>query len=297
MRHDSMDLGQIHERELKCLVFMDKICREHGLTYSLAYGTLLGAIRHKGFIPWDDDADVMMPIGDYKKLVQLFASGRIKDSSFRFFNPDIDKNYYYIISRLGDTDSRIMPTNGDREIPGLGVFIDIYPYYCAFDDTALHELVYRQSITSQVERDQLAFGLRKIYSQLKIAASLFYGANNPYWIPGGNINGLSEKNKMKIVKLLKVIYRTIGSRWCYWIYRYLLSRLPQISPIFYDPHSITFFESTLFDNLIDVDFEGYKFRATSLWERVLVSIYGDYLTPPPQEQRGSRHNYIACALS
>lgn len=296
MEEKPLDMDQIHKRELKCLAFLDRVCREHNLTYSLAYGTLLGAIRHKGFIPWDDDADVMMPAADYGKLVKLFATGKISDPSFKFFNPDLDRSYYYIISRLADVNSRIVPTNGDREIPGLGVFIDIYPYYFAFDDEILHELVYREAEVSQWERDGVAFRLRKIYQSLKMAASFFYGANNPDWIPGGNLPRLSEKNKLRILKLIKFLYKIAGSRWAYWWYRYLLSCLPKASPIYYDPHSMTFFESSLFATPIDVDFEGHKFKATPIWERVLVSIYGDYNTPPSPDQRGSRHNYKAYAL-
>lgn len=56
---------------LPVLVFIDKICREHNLRYSLAYGTLIGAIRHKGFIPWDDDIDILMPRPDYEKLQNI----------------------------------------------------------------------------------------------------------------------------------------------------------------------------------------------------------------------------------
>lgn len=297
MTEKPLDIDQIHKRELKCLAFLDRICREHDLAYSLAYGTLLGAIRHKGFIPWDDDADVMMPAADHKKLVELFASGKIDDPSFRFFNPALDRKYYYTISRLADVNSRILPTNGDREISGLGVFIDIYPYYFAFDDEVLHELVYRETAVSQFERDRVAFNLRKIYQGLKIAASFFYGANNPRWMPGGNLPWLSEKNKLRILKLIKILHKIAGSRWAYRWYCHLLSRLPKVSPIYYDPYSMTFFESSLFAAPIDVDFEGHIFKATPIWERVLVSIYGDYKTPPPPDQRGSRHNYKAYALS
>ena len=56
------------------MVFIDKICRDHGLRYSLSYGTLIGAIRHKGFIPWDDDIDIVMPRPDHDKLIQIIKN-------------------------------------------------------------------------------------------------------------------------------------------------------------------------------------------------------------------------------
>ena len=60
-----LTLEELHDALLEILVEIDKVCREHGLRYTLAAGTLLGAIRHKGFIPWDDDADIYMPRPDY----------------------------------------------------------------------------------------------------------------------------------------------------------------------------------------------------------------------------------------
>ena len=65
------DLDEIKKIELNILVQVDKICREQGFRYWLCGGTLLGAVRHKGFIPWDDDIDIFMPRQDYEKFIEL----------------------------------------------------------------------------------------------------------------------------------------------------------------------------------------------------------------------------------
>ena len=62
---------ELQKIELEILKYIDKVCKENSLTYFLAYGTLIGAIRHKGFIPWDDDVDIQMPRDDYNKLCEI----------------------------------------------------------------------------------------------------------------------------------------------------------------------------------------------------------------------------------
>ena len=72
------DLKELKKIELDILLYIDRICREHNLLYYMAYGTLLGAVRHKGFIPWDDDIDIVMPRPDYEKLIKIMRGGECK---------------------------------------------------------------------------------------------------------------------------------------------------------------------------------------------------------------------------
>ena len=65
------DLKEIQKIELNILIFIDKVCKENNIHYTLWSGTAIGAIRHKGFIPWDDDIDIAMPLDDYKKFLQI----------------------------------------------------------------------------------------------------------------------------------------------------------------------------------------------------------------------------------
>lgn len=109
---------------LNVLEKIDYVCRENGYTYMICYGTLLGAVRHKGFIPWDDDIDIVMPREDYYKL-----------GSYIIEHPELELNYIDISNR-NDTfyycakvcDSKTIVKEGRyRELKGYGAFVDIFP--------------------------------------------------------------------------------------------------------------------------------------------------------------------------
>src|SRR5690554_3813058 len=110
---------------LEILVEFDRFCEEHGLTYYLSGGTLLGAVRHKGFIPWDDDIDVNMPRSDCEKLMEL-SGGRIGD--FELIPANSSPNYFAYHWKLYSESILI----AKRKAGGIGnkvylIFLDIFP--------------------------------------------------------------------------------------------------------------------------------------------------------------------------
>ena len=116
------DLSQIKERELNILKRFDQYCKENGLKYFLAYGTLLGAVRHKGFIPWDDDIDVWMPKDDYNKLIKQY-----KDNRFKLMSVEREKRnqYTYAFAKLVDSETVLIEKVHPEQ--KLGIYIDIFP--------------------------------------------------------------------------------------------------------------------------------------------------------------------------
>ena len=107
--------------ELNILIYFTEVCEENNLRYYLGGGTLLGAVRHKGFIPWDDDIDVMMPRPDFQKLLSL----SINNENYNIIKPGT-AGYYYNFAKLVDTRT-ILEEKGIKRIDGLGVYIDIFP--------------------------------------------------------------------------------------------------------------------------------------------------------------------------
>lgn len=114
---------EIKSTELNILLELDRICAEHGLTYLLAYGTCLGAARHKGFIPWDDDIDVFMPRADYEKLYALFKNGL--ESPYKLLTHR-DGSSVYQFFKLVDPATESYETFVGKSRP-IGLWVDIFP--------------------------------------------------------------------------------------------------------------------------------------------------------------------------
>lgn len=76
------EIQPLHERQYEILEEFKRVCDENNLTYYLAFGTLLGAVRHQGFIPWDDDIDTGIPYSDYNRLESLYKEGKFKEGFF-----------------------------------------------------------------------------------------------------------------------------------------------------------------------------------------------------------------------
>ncbi len=102
------------------LINFDEVCREHGIHYSLTGGTLLGAVRHGGAIPWDDDVDVFLPRPEYNKLIEAYKGS----PRYVFVNRDVDPNYKYMYGRLLDSKTLITEA-GWTVTAGMGKFLDV----------------------------------------------------------------------------------------------------------------------------------------------------------------------------
>lgn len=113
---------EIKKIEFEILKFTAEYLEKNNLKYSLSAGTLLGAIRHKGFIPWDDDIDIMMPREDYDRFIEMFEN----NNKYRLLSFSKEEDYYYPFAKMVDNNT-ILEEIGMPTIKNLGVYIDVFP--------------------------------------------------------------------------------------------------------------------------------------------------------------------------
>lgn len=121
-------LWRIQQIQLELLVEFDRICRKHALRYNISFGTLLGAVRHKGFIPWDDDIDVTMPVEDFDRLDEIMRE-ELDLQKYYFRCPANEENNHLIFKHLERRGTVYTKPGRQKLTQQIGVFIDIFPMY------------------------------------------------------------------------------------------------------------------------------------------------------------------------
>lgn len=251
------------------LKYIDTICRKNQIEYFIAFGTLIGAIRHKGFIPWDDDIDICMKIDDYRKFREIVNA----DSQYRFIDLSTNPDYYFLFGRVTDTGTKLVLPN-KPEIHGLGVFVDVFPIYNA-PPVEEREEWYRQ------------------YAALR--------QKMLYTVPGtAHYQGPKLKSMVRYAKRIpkRIKYKSRNySQYCAEITA-LLNRYENSGTgdvvVMDTPYGLkTVMERKIFESAAEVEFEGGKFLAPVLYEEYLTKLYGDYMKLPPVEKRVSSHGFQA----
>ncbi len=265
MAGKELTLDEMKAVELGILKKFDSICKENGLEYSLAYGTMLGAIRHKGFIPWDDDIDVFMKREDYEKLLELkYDDGDFEIKSYRY-----SKNYYFLYSKM--VDKRTYICEDWRAEKDMGLFVDIFPLdYCNFSGEG-------DELKAQMDAES-----KRIDRKVEIAGILGHKLShhrslNPKYIVKFLFKLFTLPFRRLILKKTDLMHRKNKSG------NYMVEN--------FECH--TFYKPDLFSTLTTCRFEDGEFPIYSEYDKILTQFYGDYMTPPPVEERKSVHWYKA----
>ncbi len=166
------EIKRQHEIIMEMLVEFDSFCNKNKIKYVITGGTLLGAVRHKGFIPWDDDADIAMTRIEYKKLKKL--SGKLNSDTIFFQDHDTDEAYLWGYGKLRRPGTELIRA-GQEHMKGVsGVFIDIFP----MDDIPIEVPLQRFSYTFWTAMRKILWARVAIRNTNSVIGSLGYGALN-----------------------------------------------------------------------------------------------------------------------
>ena len=262
MVNQDVKLEDIQAVELEILDEIHRVCSENGLRYSLAYGTLLGAVRHKGFIPWDDDIDIMMPREDYDRLREIW-SAKAKDG-FILQDETIFEDYMNTFAKVRKDHTTFLQFNCERTCSyHTGFFVDIFP-------------VDRKASEGLPEKLQFAF----------YAVYLLF--NRGYPSKKGGLTSLGERILLGIVP--KKCYRKLslaagrfGRRWN-----------GRRDAAMIAPNTLhccrLFYPSDAFDRLTTMEFCEKRFCVFQDYDMILRIEFGDYMKLPPEEERVWSHH-------
>lgn len=250
--------AEIKQEELRILCSFDAFCKEHGLQYSLAFGTLLGAVRHQGFIPWDDDIDVCMPRPDYENLL---AYGNELNERFGLRIVNIRGEQPYPIAF-----SKVINPSIQVEESKLAVSLDECLWIDVFPVDGI-----------QMSRAEFKSLVKKHWNRMRILGLGLYHSPSRLQEIARRMLCLLLPSPLKVAKVMDDTLQALSFDGTAYVSDVAGS----------DPGKCVLLEKQGFMETIPVSFEGMQFPAMSCWEEYLTGLYGDYEKLPPPDERVS----------
>lgn len=266
-----LDLEEIKKLSFAVLCAVRDLCDAHGLRYSLTGGTLIGAIRHQGFIPWDDDIDIMMPRPDYDRLIQI-----VKQTGAEFELLCLEtcgENYGYPFAKACYKGTLVQERGIQESNTPLGVYVDIFPV----DGAGNHYCTAK-----------LWCGMFQILHGLKLTAN---------WTSYRR----SKLRKWYVEPMRYVCYlisKLLGRKWlgrainCF-LHGKEYAKCAYVGRLTGDYGTKEIMPRDFFDRCIEVTFEGENFKAITEYDRFLTILYGNYMMLPPKEKQVTHHEFDA----
>ena len=258
---------QLNEEEIKTLElgvmdYIHNLCERENINYSLAYGTLLGAVRHKGYIPWDDDVDISLKRDEYDKLYQAVL--RDNDPIYKVASWENDARYPYPFYRVYDART-VYENNYIENDIDLGICVDVFPfdYYADVNKEMVKLDTYRRlSVYTLYGIHSKNAGLKNIIRYLLVL--VFRLTRVKTWNKKMNLLSMQANDNDSIDYLME------------------------------NKRTSTKFEKTLLDKVMDSPFEDRTYKIPEASHQILSAIYGDdFMEIPPVEKRVKHDDFVA----
>ena len=258
-----IELKELKVLQMDILSAVDKFCTENSIVYSMACGTLLGAIRHKGYIPWDDDIDIYMLREDYVNFMSSFPE--VYEGKYKACSSERNKDWLLSYGKVYDINTRIEEPNSTYNI---GVNIDVYPIdavpsnyedFLSFNKT--RKLIYK-ALVARRYKFVFIFG-KPLLTQLLVRV-------------------MSKKMWLRIFNRFITKYNGDNTGYVFECCQGLFQKRP--------------FKKEVFSEIAQYQFEDRTFKAFKDFDEYLRNGYGDYMKLPPKEKQVSHHTFEAYYL-
>lgn len=240
------------------LAYIDSICRKNNIKYTLIGGSLIGAVRHHGIIPWDDDIDIGLLPEEYDKLMYYLKNDN--SCQYRLLDVDTEPSYYYPFAKLVDLKTTGYE-NRCKKIKNYGVYVDIFKYNTIPEDVNLINKYYDYCDKLKV----------KMFRSFINESDNFFKNILHKFLSLQNSNKIARKYIIHSEKYNNEIFNNVMINWT----PYGAAKETHLSDSFKE--------------YIDVDFENIKVMIIKDYDRVLKTTFGDYMSLPPVEKQVTHH--------
>lgn len=260
-----IELAELKVIQMDVLEVIDKFCSENSIRYSLACGTFLGAIRHKGYIPWDDDIDIYVPREDYERLIRIFPK---ELNNVKLISMERESKWNRAYAQAYDCRT-IMDEHANMPIK-IGVYIDVYPIDSVPDsDSEWH--IYNRIRRILIRCYELKY--------IPITWNRSVMKNTILIIGKLLLLPFSSRQLAKTISKYAKKYNGKGYSRCFECVQGMLQKRP--------------FDSSLMDEFTYTEFEGRKFQIMKRYDAYLSNGYGNYMQLPPKEKQVGHHQFEA----
>lgn len=266
-----IQLDELKRIELNLLIKIDAICKQFGWKYSLCGGTLLGAIRHKGFIPWDDDVDIAMPREDYENFLNYVVEHG-QEQNMKIVSTKTSKSYAYLAAKVCDTNTVMTEDNFERGDLKMGVYVDIFP----IDGLGQEAEAKKHFRATRFERELLVAKNWKRFFRSKTHAWYIEPIRFAFWIMSRFVS------TPQLVKRVESYYE-----------QFPLDKSKYAAVVCGSYREKEILPTDILNAFTEVEFEGHRFMAFKEYDAYLKSIYGDYMKLPPKEKQVTHHMFKA----
>ncbi|WP_409200797.1 phosphorylcholine transferase LicD [Methanobrevibacter sp. DSM 116169] len=268
--YDKTELNHLHDVQLMILNDFIKICEENNIEYFAYGGTALGAIRHNGFIPWDDDIDVIMLKNEYEKFLDIMKS--MKCDKYTILNMDNNEDYFYCFSKMSLNKTEFKQSWTRNTDFSLGINIDVFVLNDVPDNKLKRSIYFWENKILNSILAVYITSLNKNYSSKKIEIISKIGN---LLLKIFNINS----------SLIKKYYRNMVEKSSDKDFKYV-----------FENNAFCYKEpipKNIFNEIKKVKFESLTLNIPKDYDTYLKIIYGDYMTPPPETDRiVHEHDFI-----